>query len=266
MAQLRTPTQVNIFGYKMYSRGAQALAEELGAKQILHEGSHYKGSRDKVVINYGSTNIPPNVMKSYVANKPTSVANCVDKAKFFAHLYEMEAAVNTPEWTNDPATAKTWIEKNQVLLARTILNGHSGQGIKILRKGVDFVKAPLYTVYIPKQYEYRVHVLDGEVIDIQRKVLQKQAELNEEEKKIRSHGNGWIFSRDPNLLNIPCAKIEEQARAVVQGMDLQFGAVDLIWSKKLQECYVLEVNTAPGLEGASVGIYGNAFKKWLNLK
>lgn len=257
--------RVAIYGYKMVSNAVRALQAELGILQILHEGSHYKGSKDKVVINYGATKIPPNVLQSVVLNKPHSVANCADKLRFFSHLYDIESEVQTPEWTNDPTVAKDWIDKGQVLLARTVLNGSKGQGIKILRKGIDFVTAPLYTVYIPKEYEYRVHVLGGEVIDIQRKVLQRGIELNDTEKKIRSHDNGWVFSRNPELLKIPSDKIKEQALLCVNHMNLDFGAVDIIWSVKRKDCWVLEVNTAPGQEGLTTKIYGEAFRKFLKL-
>jgi hypothetical protein len=153
--------QVAIYGYKMTSNAVRALQAELGIKQILHEGSHYKGDKNKVVINYGATAMPPNVLKSKVINKPTSVRICVNKLNFFAHLYELEAPVEIPDWTNDPKIAKSWIQdENKVLLARLVLNGSKGAGIKILNKGVDFVTAPLYTIYVPKQYEFRVHVLE----------------------------------------------------------------------------------------------------------
>src|ERR1051326_6418061 len=245
-------TDLSIYGYKMVSNAVNALKNELGIKQILHEGSHYKGAPYKTVINYGSSNLPGNVLRSRIINKPTSVALCVDMLAFFSHLYEIDPPVETPFWTNNPNTAKAWInEENKVLVARTILTGKSGQGIKILRKGLDFIAAPLYTIYIPKQYEYRVHVINGEVIDIQRKVLQKDTQLKDEEKKIRSHNNGWIFTRTPELLKIPGPMIEEQAKRAVKYMDLDFGAVDIIWSKTTGKATVLEVNSAPGQEGAT---------------
>lgn len=250
----------------MASNAVQKLQKELGVMQILHEGSHYKGSKDKIVINYGATSIPRNILDSLVMNKPTSVLNCANKLRFFTHLYEIESGVNTPSWTSDPTVAKDWISKGKVLLARTVLNGSKGQGIKILTKGVDFISAPLYTVYIPKQYEYRVHVLGGEVIDIQRKILQKDSDLGSTEKKIRSHNNGWIFTRNPDLLKIPSTKIAEQARLTVKSMDMDFAAVDIIWSEKRRDCWVLEANSAPGLEGQTIGIYGKAFRDFLKIR
>jgi D-alanine-D-alanine ligase-like ATP-grasp enzyme len=40
---------------------------------------------------------------------------------------------------------------------------------------------------------------------------------------------------------------------------LDFGAVDIIYNAKRNECYVLEVNTAPGLEGTTVEKYATKF-------
>ena len=39
---------------------------------------------------------------------------------------------------------------------------------------------------------------------------------------------------------------------------LDFGAVDVIYNTHQNKYYVLEVNTAPGLEGQTVTIYANA--------
>jgi D-alanine-D-alanine ligase-like ATP-grasp enzyme len=42
---------------------------------------------------------------------------------------------------------------------------------------------------------------------------------------------------------------------------LDFGAVDVIWNEKQQRAYVLEVNTAPGLEGQTVDDYARGIKE-----
>lgn len=52
----------------------------------------------------------------------------------------------------------------------------------------------------------------------------------------------------------------EQSKLAVKACGLDFGAVDIIWNNHYQKAYVLEINTAPGLEGSSVDNYRKAFE------
>ena len=55
-------------------------------------------------------------------------------------------------------------------------------------------------------------------------------------------------------------QVLDQAKLAVKATGLDFGAVDIIWNNLQEKAYVLEINTAPGLEGQSVETY----KKFLN--
>jgi D-alanine-D-alanine ligase-like ATP-grasp enzyme len=44
----------------------------------------------------------------------------------------------------------------------------------------------------------------------------------------------------------------------VSAINLSFGAADIIYSRKKNAAFVLEVNTAPGIEGLTVLDYANA--------
>jgi glutathione synthase/RimK-type ligase-like ATP-grasp enzyme len=46
----------------------------------------------------------------------------------------------------------------------------------------------------------------------------------------------------------------------VAALGLDFGGVDVIWNERRQMAYVLEVNTACGLEGQTVNDYAEAFR------
>jgi D-alanine-D-alanine ligase-like ATP-grasp enzyme len=59
------------------------------------------------------------------------------------------------------------------------------------------------------------------------------------------------------------ADLRDVALQAVKALDLHFGAVDIIWNKKDNKCYVLEVNTAPGVEGTSTEIYADSIKAYL---
>lgn len=184
----------------------------------------------------------------------------VDKLSFFKQISfwnnkcQENAVVNIPEWTTNKQEAVAW---NTTFLARTKLNGHSGQGIFVCEPNDEVLPhAPLYVKYKKKRHEYRVHVFNGQVIDVTQKKRKKGFEGVD--NKIRNHKNGWIYARDdvtePNDLRT-------QALNTINAVGLKFGAVDLIWNEKENKCYVLEVNTAPGLYETTLRKYAEAFVK-----
>ena len=116
--------------------------------------------------------------------------------------------------------------------------------------------APLYTQYKPKKHEYRVHVMNEEVIDVQKKALRRGSEGNN--FQIRTHDNGYIYMR--NAIRVP----EDAKTYAIQAVDacgLDFGAVDIIWNERENKSYVLEINTAPGLEGTTVEKYAETIRR-----
>lgn len=142
-----------------------------------------------------------------------------------------------------------------------MINGHSGAGIVIASSPEEIVDAPLYVEYIPKKEEYRVHVFKGQVIHSSRKARKKDVPDEEVNWKVRNHKNGFIFQHENFELPEECVVKAKEAVALC-GLD--FGAVDIIWNDKQQKAYVLEINTAPGLEGKTLEAYANAFKECLN--
>lgn len=163
--------------------------------------------------------------------------------------------VSTPEFTEERSTAETWIAEGKVVVARTKLNAHSGAGIVLAARIEDLVDAPLYTTYIKKAQEFRVHIAFGQVIDVtqKRKRTDFEGEVN---YAIRNHQNGWVYCRED--LTEP-EDLRNQAVAAIESLGLDFGAVDIIYNKHYNKCYVLEVNTAPGCEGTTVEAYRQAF-------
>lgn len=147
----------------------------------------------------------------------------------------------------------------EIVFARTNLSGHSGAGIVIAENPNQLVAAPLYVKYVKKLQEFRVHVAFGRVIDVQEK--RRSSAATDINSRIRSHDNGWVFCRDNIRQPTGLGEIAVQAAAAV-GLD--FGAVDIIYNQRQNQLYVLEINTAPGLEGQTVLSYGNAIWNKLN--
>lgn len=222
--------------------------------KILHERTRYRYRAGDVVLNWGRPERRVPMTFSYNLNPPTSVFNASNKVRTFQRL--QEAGVNIPEWTTDREVARGWWNEGATVLARHLTSGNSGRGIEIIEpESGGISRAPLYTKYVKKQSEFRVHVFNGLAIDVQekRKVRDYPGDIN---TKIRSHDNGWVFCRED--VNLPEEGRQEAVKAV-RALNLDFGAVDLIWNRRRNMYYVLEVNTAPGLEGESIPLYGNAF-------
>lgn len=243
-----------IYAWNQNSEGAKSLIDKLKGKRIKHEKSKFKPRAGRVVINWGATGCPyPGAL-----NKADKVSLVADKLKFFDHIFNMkEGKPNVPMHTTDKKTAAMWLgKKDAIVLCRTVLNGHGGQGIHLAKTPDEIRDAPLYVQYIPKKKEFRVHVVKGEVIYVQQKVT-KNGE-KPENWHIRNHDNGFIFQR--NNIDVP-KSVAEQAVLAVVSIGLDFGSVDIIWNQHNDKSYVLEINTAPGLEGQSIDDYAEAFKK-----
>lgn len=144
------------------------------------------------------------------------------------------------------------MECKQVVV-RTLTNSSEGRGIVIKDRDECDVVAPLYTAYIPKKKEFRVHVWDNKVIDVVEK--RRRRGLDKKEFQVRNTANGYVFCRDGVVEPDDCRSL---ALAAVQALGRSYGAVDVIWNEKQNKCFVLEVNSRPGMTGTTVRRYADA--------
>lgn len=248
---------MKLVAYKAGSESAKALSEGLGIKRLKDEGSAWKGKKGDVVINWGrSTDHNAFHSQATIMNSPEAVQTAVCKLKSFL---AMEGKVSIPLFTQKVNEASKWLDAGGVVVCRTILNGHSGQGIVLSSKeeNVALVKAPLYTEYIKKQDEFRIHVFNGEAFFAQRKARKKEVPDDQVNWKIRNLAGGFIYANQ----NIEVSEeVKKQAVAAIAALGLDFGAVDIITNKR-GEVYVLEVNTACGLAGTTLTKYVEQFQK-----
>ena len=122
------------------------------------------------------------------------------------------------------------------------------------------VAAPLYTQYVKSASEWRVHVMEGDAFDVQRKVRDKRFPADEVDWRIRNHDRGFIFQRHD--LDPP-AGLGAIAVSATKALSLFFGAVDIIYNAHYEQLYVLEVNCAPGLEGTTLSNYVRKFREYV---
>lgn len=235
--------KLRIVPYKRGSRSARILAEKLSAL-VGYKVFRGKPRLSRKNIMWGSTIGFDPGLGSYV-NHPEAVANARNKIWTFERL---EGVCSIPPYTTDKAIAEGWIADGKTVLARTP-SGQAGSGISVCTSDTGLVDAPLYTLYIKKRKEYRVHVINGQAVAVyekRRKVGQQSDPI------IRSHRRGWVFCK----LNVSEPDgLRELAVNAVRALGLDFGGVDVIWNEKQNRCYVLEINTAPGLCNQTGDLY-----------
>ena len=245
--------------YKKGSKSAQVIADGIGAK-FLYDNHQKPVPEDSLIFNWGRST-SPNIHCSgdvIYLNSPEFVEVAGNKLKTFNTLKDKQGVI-IPEWTTDKTVALGWYNKKRVVLSRTILTGHSGNGI-VIWDDDNKPDAPLYVQYVRKTAEYRVHVAFEEVIDVQqkRKQLEFQGTYN---PYIRSHHNGWVYCREN--LEVYNNSLYTTALEAVKALNLDYGAVDIVYNAKSDRYHVLEVNTAPGLEGETMFSYVIAFLNYM---
>lgn len=257
-------TRYRVIPYRAGSRSARALAQALPrGMQLRLQGSRFRPRCNDVVINWGNTTID---LGYNCLNPPTEILCASNKRNFFEGMVANG---------NENGIPRFWTNMNDIpedafpVVCRTTLAGHSGEGIVIANEPDELVRAPLYVEYIKKAAEYRIHVgrrpvnLRGDlmrdesiIISVQQKRRRQDVPDDQVNWQVRNHANGFIYARED--VNPPQAVLDAARRALCSTR-LDFGAVDVIWNNHHQRAYVLEINTAPGLEGTTLTDYVEFF-------
>ncbi len=242
---------MHIYPYMAGSKSVKALAQTIGAKVIKREGSKFKGGIGSTVLNWGCSTLPN--YQGRVINSPEAIAAVTNKLTFFTKFGGDDT--DLVPFATQKELAVAWLAVGQTVVVRHKLTGHSGEGIEIVEgEGAELPNAPLYTLYVPKKDEYRIHVVRTahgyQVFDRQRKAR----DLGNENPnwKVRNHANGFVYARDG--IDTPQC-VDEVAIKILEATGLDFGAVDVIYNDKNKKASVLEVNTAPGLTGTTLERY-----------
>lgn len=277
------------------SEGARNLQAALGATMMRSEGSVYRGRPNSVVINWGARNAEARRIQGLAPvflNKVDAVVSVADKARFFEKMKEDLADLCIPFCTTYDAALELVIQGGRVF-ARTVLNGHSGEGIQLMvtaREGdirairkvrennlmpVNIIEednpdqalrdCQLFTQgIIGRRTEFRIHVVGGKTILSQVKLRREgHADNPLSNTIVRNVASGWVYGVQNIEEQAGLGKAQEAALRTVNTFGLDFGAVDVIYKHDTDQVFVLEVNTAPGLadEGSALEKYTEAFKE-----
>jgi len=109
--------------------------------------------------------------------------------------------------------------------------------------------------FISIKDEWRVHVFRDRVIR-----CSKKSPLDGANMIVRSYNNGWRFTG--KFVSQSPEDMKKVARLAVKALGLDFGAVDMALDTG-GKWWVLEVNSAPGLEGKTLRAYTKAIADWL---
>ena len=284
-----------------------ALAEALKASG----GTKSPGTSKKVVIGWGAkTKDKINLGKATAVNHPDLIR--ANRNKLTALQMMQKSKVNVAPFVASENVMAELDKKNPTigvpLVGRTnyhqgganfftcLTRTHVGEVINILKNKLE--KKGYFQNYIDVKEEYRLHVVDGNIIYAQRKVPRsnmKEAHVTDQmdkiqrmaEKKgvkmddatlkfameyqggklaspdlvVKSNTRGYKFS-SIKLENINKALASEAIKAV-DSLGLQFGAVDCVMDTD-GKAWVIEVNTGPGLEGTAFKNYVAAFTDMIN--
>lgn len=249
------------YPYNMRSRSCRLLARSFPNSRRVWPDRNYKPHRNHIIVNWGNTTLPDWGLMAWQQWVNPIDAVRLASSKLLSFQLWKEVGVSIPEFTTSYHEAYDW---GTPVMVRHLTRANSGRGAVFVDRDERELllgsqsTAPLYVRYMKKSREERVHIMNGEVIDVQAKRVRRDSEGNN--FQIRNYGNGWVFCRD-NVAD--CVRRDELASLAVSQLGLDFGAVDMIYNAYYDRWYVLEVNTAPGLEGSSVDVYHDSIAKLL---
>jgi hypothetical protein len=172
--------------------------------------------------------------------------------KITQYRWFKEQGLSALEFSTDDQDAHVWLHEGKTVFGRKYLNSSCGRGIVIMEPNTEYIThCPVYTVYKKKKREFRVHVYKDTVVAVTEK--RKRAGFEgERDTKIRNLANGYVFCQE--VANEPPG-LRELALAAAKVTASDFKGVDIGYNERNNELFVIEVNSAPGIQGSNVDKY-----------
>ena len=251
--------------YLWYTKSTSSTGKNLANDLGVDCGSKIPPRSSDIVICWGSRLKSETLNLGYLRqkiliNEPQAIKNNRDKVLSLKIMNEKKVSVPKFCYDNEVITKLENGEIEFPLIARTRFH-QGGSGFELclckrdIRRARNHNVKDYYIQYIPNNKEYRVHIFDNKIIRVQIKKGLKDCDNCK-----RNHDNGWVFSTIPTE-SAP-KNILQEALNSIDAMGMNFGAVDLILSD-FNKSFVLEINSAPGLEDDGLEIYSSAVKRYL---
>ena len=257
-------SRIILFPFSMESSQSDARIQERIEELLpdvdcfrVYPNRNYRPTRGDVIVGWGAGDRPDwhGRVPAGVAylNPPTAVMKCVNKTASFRAF--AAAGVRCVPFTTSRTEAAAWAQEGHRVMARNLTEGRDGEGAQVLNT-IEEVRdsgAGLFTLFIPKAAEYRVHVFNGNIIGVQQRTRRDGATITNHH--IRTSSNGWGLTRSWDVS--VSAELRNNAVSAVAALGLQFGAVD-VGVDRFGRDFVFEVNSAPEVLGEGVNRYANA--------
>ena len=251
--------RVRIYPYSSRSLSARSVARGVDGLVIKREGSSYVPRASDIVINWGAARVPSRYPVTF--NKPEAVAVCCSKTRTYQAL--QAAGVPTLDWTTSPDVASRWLTSGYVVYHRATDHGSRGRGITVLQPYTTIHESlrnvGFFTKGVSNAREFRVYVVRDTVTTILEKRRRNGVAAN---PHVRSYQNGYVFCRN-HRGPIPRETITQTGIKALKALGLDFGGIDLLL-KEDDSVVVLEVNSAPGIEGTALREMCDAFTTVIN--
>lgn len=254
-------TRFMVYPYTQASKGAKAIAEELGGQRILRQNSTYVYKAGDVIVNWGASDCPfPQALNA----KTKGVTN---KNAFFKRL---DGTGLTPVSCITMAGAAGM---NFPVFCRTEVEGHDGSGIVIANNPSELVPAKLYVEGVNKTAEYRLHVgrlSSGSVVLGAQKKWVPDASALANPNVWTGDGTELIWKPNGLPIVVPQVVTDVVLAAFDKFPELDFGAFDVVYNHGItsanstfgfEKAYVLEINSAPLMTEKTAKIYGDFIRK-----
>ena len=110
---------------------------------------------------------------------------------------------------------------------------------------------------IPQKKEYRIHMFQGDPMRIQ--VKYRRTSFPDPIKRGMKFGWGFKIREYRSTSEI----LLDMCKNAMEAVSLDFGAIDAILGED-NKFYILEINTAPGLNDSGASLYANKIAGWIN--
>lgn len=178
--------------------------------------------------------------------------------KLTQYQWFKDQGLSTLDFTVAKGAVLEWLANGNVVFGRKLLNGSCGAGIVVMENADAFESCPVYTLYKKKKREFRVHIFRGNIVAIVEKKRRKEWD-GKTDAKIRNLENGYVFCQTDEA-TLP-KDIHDLALKASKVTKSDFAGVDVGYNEKLDELFVIEVNSSPGVEGTNVERYCDAILK-----
>lgn len=177
--------------------------------------------------------------------------------KLTQYRWFKDQGLSALEFTTDVAVVQDeWLCAGKTVFGRKLLNSSCGKGIVVMEPDTPVDEhCPVYTLYRKKKREFRVHIFRQTVVAVTEK--RKRAGFDgQRDTKIRNLANGYVFCQE--LSSPEPEGLRELALAASEVTQSDFCGVDIGYNERDSELFIIEVNSAPGIQGSNINAYAGA--------